>query len=166
MPDAYPHLRASAAARSNATVERLRGGIAILEQSGVSVSGPLIYKVTGLAFKTIRRNSRAYTLYCEHAAYFKPLPKRTGVRRGKLHRPTQPQRDPLLNYNKVTLVKRLRAAVTNLEQLKAAHVEQTRRCQEEHHEAIAFLRAELIHRSGAPTTSGARVGGWPQLGSG
>ena len=78
----------------------------------------------------------------------------------------QPQRDPLLNYNKVALVKRLRAAVTNLEQLKAAHVEQARRCQEEHHEAIAFLRAELIHSSGAPTTSGGRVAGWQLLGRG
>jgi hypothetical protein len=28
MPSAYPHLRAAAAARSNATVERLRAGIA------------------------------------------------------------------------------------------------------------------------------------------
>jgi len=151
LPDAYPHLRAAATARSNATVERLRVGITILEQSGVSVSGPLIYKVTGLAFKTIRRNPRAYNLYREHAAYFEPQPKRTGGRRGKLHRPMQPQRDQLLNYSKATLVKRLRAAVTNLEQLKAAHVEQARRCQEEHHEAIALLRAELIHSSGAHT---------------
>ena len=68
MSSAYPHLRAAAAARSNTTVERLRVGITVLQESGLAVSGPSTYKVTGLAFKTIQRNPRAYNLYCAHAA--------------------------------------------------------------------------------------------------
>src|ERR1700682_2436231 len=100
MPSTYPHLRAAAAARSNATVERLRAGITSLEESGLAVSGPSIYKVTGLAFKTIQRNPRAYNLYCAHAAYFQRSPKRKGHRRTGRRRPSEPQRDPLLNYSK------------------------------------------------------------------
>jgi hypothetical protein len=165
-PDAYPHLRAAAAARSQATVERLRVGITRLEESGVPVSGPSIYKVTGLAFKTIRRNAGAYGLYCEHAAYFRPRPKRAGRRRRQGHRPVEPQRDPLLNYSKVVLVKRLRAAIANLEQLQAAHAEQARRCQEEHHEVIAFLQAELIRSSATSSIVGGALAGSPQLGRG
>jgi hypothetical protein len=90
MSSAYPHLRAAAAARSNATVERLRAGITSLEESGLAVSGPSIYKVTGLAFKTIRRNPRAYNLYCAHAAYFQRPPKRIGHRRTVRRRPSEP----------------------------------------------------------------------------
>jgi hypothetical protein len=41
-------------------------------------------------------------------------------------------------------------ALAELEELQAAHVEQGRRCQEEHYEAIAFLQAELIQSSGRP----------------
>jgi hypothetical protein len=151
IPSAYPHLRAAAAARSNATVERLRAGITVLQESGVAVSGPSIYKVTGLAFKTIRRNPRAYNLYCAHAAYFQRPPKRTGHRRTQRRPPSEPQRDPLLNYSKPILARRLRVTLAALEELQAAHAEQGRRCQEEHHEAIAFLRAELTHSSGTPT---------------
>ncbi len=151
--ETYSHLRVAAAARSDATVERLRAGIARLEESGVAVSGPTIYKVTGLAFKTIRRNPRAYSLYCEHAAYFRLRPKRKGGRRRRGRRlPVEPSRDPMLNYSKQILVRRFREAVSNLEQLKAAHAEQALHCQEDHGEVIAFLRSELIRRSG--TTSG------------
>src|SRR5712692_10255364 len=154
VPSTYPHLRAAAAARSNATVERLRAGITVLQESGVAVSGPSIYKATGLACKPIRRNPRAYNLYWEHAADFQRPPKRSGHRRTRRRRPSEPQRDPLLNYSKATLARRLRVALADLEQLQAAHAEQGLHCQEEHYEAIAFLRAELIHRSETPTRSG------------
>jgi hypothetical protein len=161
---AYPHLRAAAAARSNATVERLHAGITWLEERELVVSGPSIYRVTGLAFKTIQRNPGAYNLYCAHAAYFQRAPKRKGHRRMGRRRPSEPQRDPLLNYSKASLARRLRVALADLEELHAAHAEQGRRCQEEHFEAIAFLRAELIHSSGTPTRSSSTVAGWPQLG--
>jgi Putative ATPase subunit of terminase (gpP-like) len=80
--DPFAHLKRRAAERADRTVERLRAGIAALQEDGKKITAESLRQVTrdlepgfaGLSFQAIRRNPRAYALYRESASAFTALP--------------------------------------------------------------------------------------------
>jgi hypothetical protein len=94
------------------TVNRLRAGIAALKARGDSITAKTLERETGLSYQTIRRNEEAYTLYCEHADYFRTQMRavahaklatgEVSARRVPRPRrvPSARPRDPLLAYTK------------------------------------------------------------------
>jgi hypothetical protein len=109
----YAHLRASAAARRQRTVERLQSGIVTLEAAGRPISVGTVKEVTGLDPTAIRRNAEAYRLFRQHCSYFKSrkvniaggrrLSKRTSHMAASATESTP--RNPLANYSKPRLIR-------------------------------------------------------------
>ncbi len=137
-------LRAHAAAKRRATVERLRAGVEALVAQGKPVTTRTIWDQTGLAYNSYARNPEAYALdrrASTHLAAQRRHPKR----------PAPPaERDPWLAWPKTKLVARLRATLQENEQLRAERSAQAAICQEEHGVRIMLLEAQLAaYRSAA-----------------
>jgi hypothetical protein len=153
MPDPDPErrlagLRARAAARRQATVERLRAGINALLAQGQPITARTIWQQTGLAYNSYARNAEAYALYCQAGSHF-------AARRRHRAKPTSPPgtRDPWLSWPKPKLVARLRAALQDNERLRVERATRAAACQEQHGVRLMLLEAQVAaYRTAAEST--------------
>jgi hypothetical protein len=106
-------LRTSTSARRQTTIERLRSAIDTLTAKKAKITHQTIYEECGLRSETIRRNAEAHALFRAHSTHLVAEKKRKGRKRMSTGEETPAPRDPLLNYKKPQLVKR----VHTLEQL-------------------------------------------------
>jgi hypothetical protein len=67
--DVHAHLRAFALGRAEHTIRRVEQGISQLESQGLAVTEEALYRVCGVAPKTLHRNKRAYALYQNHSQF-------------------------------------------------------------------------------------------------
>ena len=67
--DVHAHLRAYASGRAELTIQRVEQGISQLESQGMTVTEEALYRVSGVAPKTLHRNKRAYALYQDHSRF-------------------------------------------------------------------------------------------------
>ncbi len=130
-PDPFAHLRQQAGQRADRTVGRLEAGIAALRTAAQKVTAESIKQATrdlepgfaGLSFQVIRRNARAYGLYCEAADAFTGRATPNRKLRGKWRRRTKgltarsprSSYDPLEGLSKRALVFRIHALEHELE---------------------------------------------------
>lgn len=130
--DPFAHLKQRASERADRTVERLRAGIAALHGKGQKITAESLKHITrelepgfaGLSFQVIRRNPRAYALYCEAALYREAAdafsvpddqqPTRRRRRPGRRRAP-RASSDPLQRLDKRHLVRRIRTLEQELE---------------------------------------------------
>ena len=131
-------LRAHAAARRQATVERLRAGIDALLAEGQPITARTIWEQTGLAYNSYARNADAYALYRQASSHF------AAQRRRRAKPSSLPgTRDPWLSWPKPKLVARLRAALQDNERLRAERATQAAVCQEQHGVRLMLLEAQV-----------------------
>src|SRR5258708_35067653 len=69
--DRYAHLRASAAAQKQTTVDGLRQAITQLEADGRPVNTFTIKEVSGLDYMAYYRNREAFQLFQEHSTHLR-----------------------------------------------------------------------------------------------
>jgi len=113
-------LRASATARKQETVERLRSAIASLKEKRQDITAQTIYAECGLHYSSYVRNEEAITLFRANSTYLAEKKQRTKRKRktsGDASSQPSP-RDPLLNYKKPQLVMRLRKAQQQIQDLE------------------------------------------------
>ena len=108
--DPFAHLKQRAAERADRTVERMRAGIAALRAADQKITAESLKQVTrelepgftGLSFQVIRRNPRAYELYCEAASAFRAPATPDDQRRGKPRRARRgARRTPRSSYDQL-----------------------------------------------------------------
>ncbi len=128
--DPHAHLRQASAARRVSTLARLEEGLTQLARQRREVSLETIREVTHLHPRTITRNPEAYALFRAHSTHLQANRSRRQVPH---HRPsasdvqtatsgispgappTAPrQRDPLENYSKARLIRKIRRLETEL----------------------------------------------------
>jgi hypothetical protein len=123
-PSGYPEqrlegLRRHAAERRQATLERLRTAIEVLEARGEAITVHTIRAESHLDYKSYARNPEALKLFQEHSTFL--AAKRKEARRKRRKRSEEensPTQDPLLNYKRPQLVVRLRQAIQDREEIK------------------------------------------------
>jgi phenylpyruvate tautomerase PptA (4-oxalocrotonate tautomerase family) len=123
--DSYAHLRASAAAQKQETIDRLTRAIAELEANSRPVTTFTIREVSGLDYMAYYRNRQAFQLFQEHSTHLRKKrereqdkskannrgPKRKkGKSRDAIHSVIVSPRDPLLDYQRPRLVQLLHEA--------------------------------------------------------
>jgi hypothetical protein len=128
--DPFAHLKQRASERADRTVERIRVGVAALQETGRKITAESLKQVTremepgfsGLSFQVIRRNPRAYAVYREAADAFSAEPTADRKRRRTRRRRTrasgsEPRSsyDPLQRLDKRDLVQRIRALERELD---------------------------------------------------
>jgi len=123
-------LRASAVARKQATIDRLRQAITQLEADHRPVNTFTIKEVSGLDYMSYYRNREAFALFQEHSTHLREERERVQARqqatRGKRSKQRKGDpivtsvkpRDPLLDYKKPRLVALLREARQACEQVR------------------------------------------------
>lgn len=111
-------LRTSTAARRQATIARLRSAIDTLTVKKAKITHQTIYEECGLRSETIRRNAEAHALFKAHSTHLAAQKKRKGRKRISTGEETPAPRDPLLNYKKPQLVKRVHAAEQLVQELQ------------------------------------------------
>jgi hypothetical protein len=125
----YAHLRANAAAQKQATVERLKEAIALLEADGRPLNTFTIKEVSGMDYMAYYRNAEALALFRTHSTHLRNEREkkqtnqhRSGRKSPKhddtLHHIPVQSRDPLLAYKKPDLVAKLRAAYAERDQIQ------------------------------------------------
>jgi len=167
--DPYAHLRGYAAVQKQATVERLKEAITLLEIEGRPVNTFTIKEVSGLDYMAYYRNREAFQLFQEHSTHLRrkreqeqanrqatsrsSKKRKQGKGREALHAVTVSPRDPLLDYKRPRLVQLLHEARAERDearqQLQAVQVSieqrvQAERSNTEHHAQTE--RAELEQR--------------------
>jgi hypothetical protein len=111
-------LKASTTARRQATIERLQAAIDALKAKKQAITVQSIYEECGLRYAAIHRNQEALALFRANSTHLNTKKKRAR-RKGHTNGDGVPApRDPLLNYNKLQLVTRLRAAQQQLQDLE------------------------------------------------
>jgi hypothetical protein len=115
-------LRASTAARRQATVERLQSAIDALKAKKQTITVQAIYEECGLRYAAIHRNPEALALFRANSSHLLAQKKRARRRKSSDPEEGRPLRDPLLNYNKPQLVARLREARKELNELRQHQV--------------------------------------------
>jgi hypothetical protein len=155
--DSYAHLRASAAAQKQTTVDRLRKAITQLEAEGRPVNTFTIKEVSRMNYMAYYRNREAFQLFQEHSTHLRKereqaQAKQQTASRGSSRKRRKDQaathvvkvspRDPLLDYKRPRLVELLHEARAERDeakrQIKTQLVEADQRAQTE--------RAELEQR--------------------
>lgn len=120
-------LRSYAAARRQATVQRLHAGIDALAAQGRPITARTIWEQTGLAYNSYARNIEAYALYRQASSHL------AARRRRRVPQASLPgQRDPWLAWSKTKLVARLRALLAENEQLRTERSSHAAMCQQQH----------------------------------
>lgn len=142
-------LRIHAAARRQATVERLRAGIDVLVAQGQPITARTIWQQTGLAYNSYARNTEAYMLYRQASSHL-------AIQRRRRAKPTVPTgtHDPWLRWPKPKLVARLRAVMEDNQRLRAERATQATVCQEQH--AVRLMRLEAQVATYQTATEGTR----------
>jgi uncharacterized membrane protein len=155
--DQYAHLRATAAAQKQATVDRLSQAIAQLEAEGHPVNTFTIKEVSGMDYMTYYRNREAFQLFQEHSTHLRKereqeRAKRQAVSRASkrktrksqeaLHTVKVPPRDPLLDYKRPRLVELLHEARAERDEAK----QQARAERTEAEQRMQAERVELEQR--------------------
>src|SRR5882724_8541639 len=125
MTDPYAHLRANAAAQKQATVDRLKEAITLLEIEDRPVNTFTIKEVSGMDYMAYSRKREAFELFQEHSTHLRKereqsQAKRQATSRGSLRKPRQGEafahtvkvssRDPLLDDKRPLLVELLHEA--------------------------------------------------------
>ncbi len=127
--DRYAHLRSNAERQRQATVDRLKAAISMLEAEGRPVNTFTIKQVSQLDYMSYYRNPEALALFRIHSTHLrkereKQRPKQRGSKRKRsgqddnLHQVRVEPRDPFLHYKKPELVAKLRTALSECDQLK------------------------------------------------
>jgi hypothetical protein len=131
--DPYAHLRASAAAQKQTTVDRLRKAIAQLEAEGRPVNTFTIKEVSGMDYMAYYRNREAFQLFQEHSTHLRKEREQEQAKRqealrrdsrkaGKVqaaaHAVKVSPRDPLLDYKRPRLVELLHEARAERDQAR------------------------------------------------
>ncbi|BCL84536.1 hypothetical protein ccbrp13_70010 [Ktedonobacteria bacterium brp13] len=146
--DQYAHLRANAATQKQATIDRLKEAITLLEIKGRPVNTFTIKEVSGLDYMAYYRNREAFQLFQEHSTHLRKkreqaqakrqVTSRSGSRKTKKsqamdHAVKVSPRDPLLDYKRPRLVELLHEAHAERDlakrQLQAERVEMEQRAQ-------------------------------------
>lgn len=121
-PTVYPEsrlvgLRASTQARKQETIQRLLQAIESLKGKKEAITSQSIFAVSGLHYTSYARNPEALALFRANSTHLNQK-----QRRAKRKRPIEPEsipvRDSLLNYKKLQLVTRLRAALERIQELE------------------------------------------------
>lgn len=112
-------LQVSTAARRQATIERLRSAIDALAARKEEITVQTIYEECGLRYAAIHRNAEALALFRAHSTHLQAKKKRRSRKRMAAveETPASP-RDPLLNYKKPQLVKRVRTSEQQVLELR------------------------------------------------
>ena len=131
--DQYAHLRASAAAQKQTTVDRLSQAITLLEAEGRPVNTFTIKEVSGMDYMAYYRNREAFQLFQKHSTHLRKereqeQAKRQMVsrrdsrktRKGQIasHTVKVSPRDPLLDYKRPRLVELLHEARAERDEAK------------------------------------------------
>jgi prophage tail gpP-like protein len=136
--DQYAHLRASAAAQRQATVDRLKQAIEQLQADQRPVNTFTIKEVSGLDYMAYYRNREAFRLFQEHSTHLRQErekkqanQRRPRQKRSKpdesLHRVKVSPRDPLLDCKRPRLVELLHEAEASRDEARQqAQTERTR----------------------------------------
>jgi prophage tail gpP-like protein len=136
--DQYAHLRSYAAAKKQATVDRLTRAIAQLEADGRPITTFTIKEVSSLDYMTYYRNRQAFRLFQQHSTHLRKEREKAQAKqhrskrkttKGKeaLHTVPITPRDPLLDYQRPRLVELLHEARAERDQArKQAQAERTR----------------------------------------
>jgi len=111
-------LRTSTSARRQTTIERLRSAIDTLTVKKAKITHQTIYEECGLRAETIRRNAEAHALFKAHSTHLAAQKKRKGRKRMSTGEETPVPRDPLLNYKKPQLAKRVHTAEQLVQELQ------------------------------------------------
>ncbi len=111
-------LRSSTVARRQATIDRLRSAINALTAKKREITVQTIYEECGLRYAAIHRNQEALALFRAHSTHLVAKKKQKGRKRLSTGEEPPAPRDPLLNYKKPQLVKRLRAADQLVQELR------------------------------------------------
>ena len=129
----YAHLRASAAAQKQTTVDRLSQAITQLEAEGRPVNTFTIKEVSGMDYMAYYRNREAFQLFQEHSTHLRKKREQGQAKhqvaiRGKSRKLGKGQsvahtvkvspRDPLLDYKRPRLVELLHAARAERDEAK------------------------------------------------
>jgi hypothetical protein len=153
--DQYVHLRANAAAQKQATVDRLKEAITLLEIEGRPVNTFTIKEVSGMDYMAYYRNREAFRVFQEHSTHLRKEREQTKRQTANRSRSRKPgkglaashavkvsPRDPLLDYKRPRLVELLHEARTERDEakrlLRMEQVEAEQRAQAE--------RAEIEQR--------------------
>lgn len=106
--------------RKQETVERLRTAIASLREKKQDIAAQTIYAECGLHYSSYVRNEEAITLFRANSAHLIKQRQRTKRKRGKREDPSVSlsPRDPLLNYKKPQLARRLRETQQQMQELQ------------------------------------------------
>jgi hypothetical protein len=132
-------LRASASARKQTTVERLRTALEVLKENKKPVSVHTIWEVSGLDYTSYARNPEALALFRSNSTYLKKERKR---HREDVKSMPPPPKDPFLNYKRAQLVVGLRQALQRIEELEGYNAQLIQK-QVENDLEIAQLKAEI-----------------------
>lgn len=112
-------LRVSTAARRQATIERLRSAIDALTAKKKEITVQTIYEECGLRYAAIHRNAEALALFRAHSTHLLARKKQKRRKRTTTDEDMPaPPRDPLLNYKKPELVKRVRTSEQQVLELR------------------------------------------------
>src|SRR5713101_6532721 len=84
--DQYAHLRANAAAQKQATVNRLKRAITLLEAEGRPVNTFTIKEVSGLDYMAYYRNREAFQFFQEHSTHLRKKREQEHERRHAVSR--------------------------------------------------------------------------------
>jgi hypothetical protein len=126
-PSGYPEqrlegLRRHAAERRQATLERLRTAIEVLEARGEAITVHTIRAESHLDYKSYARNPEALKLFQEHSTFLAARRKEARRKRRKRSEEEGSQaQDPLLNYKRPQLVARLRQAMHHREEIEGQY---------------------------------------------
>jgi hypothetical protein len=111
-------LQASASARKQETVERLRKAIESLKNKKQSISAQHIYVESGLHYASYARNPEALALFRANSTHLAQSQKKTRGKHKKQSKAVPTSHDPLMNYKKPQLVTRLRTATLRIQELE------------------------------------------------
>jgi hypothetical protein len=111
-------LRASATARKQETVERLRTAIESLKSKEQAITAQNIYAECGLHYASYVRNDEAIALFRANSTHIVEKKKRARRKRATNDDSPQAPRDSLMAYKKTQLVTRLREAMQQIQELK------------------------------------------------